>query len=114
MKLLIDECAPKSLKLSLLAFGYDCATVREAGFSGKKNGELLLLAEPTFDVLVTLDKSIRYQQNLAGRKLALVVLTGTTKWSRVRLHLQRIAAVVDAATPGSYTEIDIPFSTQSK
>ena len=53
---------------------------------------------------------MRYQQNLAGRKLALVVLTGTTKWSRVRLHLPRIAAVVDAAKPGSYMEIEIPFS----
>jgi hypothetical protein len=61
------------------------------------------------DVLLTTDRRIRYQQNLAGRKLALIVLTGTTKWSRVQLHLHRIAAAVAAATPGSYTEIEIPF-----
>ncbi|MGA8080167.1 MAG: hypothetical protein WB868_22550, partial [Xanthobacteraceae bacterium] len=61
------------------------------------------------ELLLTTDRRIRYQQNLAGRKIALVVLSGTTKWSNVRLHMQRIAAVLDAATPGSYTEIDIPF-----
>jgi hypothetical protein len=65
--------------------------------------------EVAIDLLLTTDRRIRYRQNLAGRKIALVVLTGTTKWSRVRLHLERIAAVVNAATPASYTEIDIPF-----
>jgi hypothetical protein len=66
--------------------------------------------EAAVNLLLTTDRRIRYQQNLAGRKIALVVLTGTTKWSRVRLHFQRIAAVVDAAKPGSYAEIEIPFS----
>ena len=61
------------------------------------------------DLLLTTDQRIRYQQNLKGRKIAIVVLASTTKWSRVRLHLERIAAVVNAATPGSYTEVDIPF-----
>jgi hypothetical protein len=65
--------------------------------------------EAAIDLLLTTDRRIRYQQNLAGRKITLVVLTGTTKWSRVRLHLEHIAAVVDAALPGSYTEILIPF-----
>jgi hypothetical protein len=59
--------------------------------------------------LFTTDQEIRYQQNLTGRKIAIVVLTGTTKWSRVRLHLERIAAVVDATMPGGYIEIPIPF-----
>jgi hypothetical protein len=59
-------------------------------------------------VLLSTDKNIRYQQNLSGRKLALVVL-GNQQWPAVRLHLDRIAAVVNAATPGSYTEVDIPF-----
>jgi len=65
--------------------------------------------EAGIDLLFTTDQRIRYQQNLTGRKIAIVVLTGTTKWSRVRLHLERIAAVVDATMPGSYTEIPIPF-----
>jgi hypothetical protein len=61
------------------------------------------------DALLTTDRRIRYQQNLATRRIAIVVLSGTTKWARVRLHAQRIAAAVTAARPGSYTEIDIPF-----
>ncbi len=62
------------------------------------------------DVLLATVRKIRYQQNLLGRTIAVVVITGTTKWSHVRLHLERIAVVVKAATPGSYAEIDIPFS----
>ena len=74
------------------------------------NGALLNAAEEAaVDLLFTTDQRIRYQQNLRGRRIALLVLTGTTKWSRVRLHLERIAASVNAATPGSYTEVEIPF-----
>jgi hypothetical protein len=61
------------------------------------------------DLLLTTDQGIRYQQNLVGRKIAIVVVTGTTKWSRVRLHQERIATAVNAAAPGSYTEVEIPF-----
>ena len=61
------------------------------------------------DLLVTTDRRIRYQQNLNKRKIAIVVLTGTTKWSRVRFHLDRIAAAVEASTPGSYAEVEIKF-----
>ena len=74
MKVLIDECAPKSLKTVLAASGYDCMTVQEAGWSGKENGELLAQAEVHFDVLVTLDQNLRYQQNLTRRGLALVIV----------------------------------------
>lgn len=74
------------------------------------NGDLLNAAEDALvDLLLTTDQRIRYQQNLKGRKIAIVVLAGTTKWSRVQLHLERIAAVVNAAVPGSYTEVVIPF-----
>ena len=68
--------------------------------------------EAAVDLLLTTDQRIRYQQNLTGRKIAIVVLAGTTKWSRVRLHLERIAAVVDAVTPGSYVEVEIPFESR--
>jgi hypothetical protein len=63
-----------------------------------------------FDLLLTADGSIRYQQNLTGRKIALVVLS-TPQWPRVRLHVDRIAAAVSAATPGSYTEVEISYGT---
>jgi hypothetical protein len=72
------------------------------------NGELLQEAEQAgFDVLVTADKNMRYQQNLAARRIALVVL-GTPQWPAVQLHLDKIAAAVNAATPGSYTEVELP------
>jgi hypothetical protein len=78
---------------------------------GRTNGALLNVAEEAaLDLLLTTDRRIRYQQNFAGRTIAVVGLTGTTKWSCVRLHVERIAAAVNAATPGSYTEIEIPFS----
>jgi predicted nuclease of predicted toxin-antitoxin system len=64
VKVLIDECTPKALKKHLTNHGHECLTIQEAGWSGKENGELLSLAETAFDVLVTLDTNLRYQQNL--------------------------------------------------
>ena len=75
-----------------------------------KNGELLEAAEAAaFDVMVTSDKGIKYKQNLTGRKLALVVLS-QGRWRLVRQSLEAIAAAVDAATPGSYAEVEIPIN----
>lgn len=78
MKVLIDECAPRALKVFLSNKGHECRTVQEAGWSGKENGELLNLAENIFDVLVTLDANLRYQQNLSGRKIAIIILVAST------------------------------------
>src|ERR1700730_2331597 len=74
MKVLIDECAPKALKVAMAASGFDCTTVQEAGWSGKENGELLALADASFDVVVTIDRNLRYQQNLRGRRIALLIV----------------------------------------
>ena len=74
-----------------------------------ENGELLRAAEASgFDAIVTSDQNIRFQQNLTGRKLALVVL-GSNIWPVVRDHGAAIAAKVDAATPGSYEFIEMPL-----
>jgi hypothetical protein len=74
-----------------------------------ENGELLDAAEASrFDVIITCDQNIRYQQNLTGRKLAFVVL-GSNIWPVVRDHGAAIAAKVDAATPGSYEFIEMPL-----
>jgi len=78
MRVLLDECTPKALKRVLADAGHECRTVQEAGWAGKKNGELLSVAETTFDVLVTVDTNFRYQQNLAGRKIAIVVLQASS------------------------------------
>jgi hypothetical protein len=72
------------------------------------NGGLLTAAEADgFDVLLTTDKNMRYQQNLAGRKIAVVVL-GLQQWPSLRPHVQRVVEAIKAATPGSYTEVDFP------
>jgi hypothetical protein len=71
---------------------------------------LLDAAEPAgFDVFVTTDGNIRHQQNLTNRKLAIVVL-GKGRWRLIKLRLQEIAAVIAAATPGSFTEVEIPWT----
>jgi hypothetical protein len=108
MLILFDHGAPRG---AARAFGRHTVTTAFArGWDRLHNSTLLKAAEEAgIDLLFTTDRGIRYQQNLTGRKIAIVVLTGTTKWSRVRLHLERIAAVVDATTPGSYTELPIPF-----
>jgi hypothetical protein len=63
-----------------------------------------------FDVFLTADKNIRYQQNLTSRKIEIVVLS-TPRWPVVRLHIDKITAAVNAAAPGSYTEVNIPVAT---
>ena len=90
--------------------GHEVRTVAEMSWPPQlENGELLSAAETSaFDVIVTADQNIRYQQNLAGRKLALVVL-GSNIWPIVRDHGAAIAGKVDAAAPGSYAFIEMPL-----
>ncbi len=108
MLILFDHGTPKGLASALP--GHTIITAQSRGWDRLNNGALLNAAEEAaLDLLLTTDRRIRYQQNLARRKIAIVVLTGTTKWSRVRLHLEHVAAVVNAATSGSYTEVEIPF-----
>jgi predicted nuclease of predicted toxin-antitoxin system len=74
MKILIDECLPSELKEVLAAMGHECQTVRQAGIGSKKNGELLTIAEGRWNVLLTSDRNIKYQQNMTGRKVSIVIL----------------------------------------
>jgi hypothetical protein len=71
--LLLDECLPRRLKRLLSS--HDVSTVSEMGWAGIKNGQLLALMESVFDVFITIDGSLRYQQNMTGRTIALVVLS---------------------------------------
>ena len=108
MLILFDHGTPRGLARALP--GHTVITAQARGWDRLTNGALLKAAEEAaFDLLLTTDRRIRYQQNLAGRKIAIVVLTGTTKWSRVRLHLPNIIVAVNAATSGSYAEVQIPF-----
>jgi predicted nuclease of predicted toxin-antitoxin system len=73
MKVLLDECVPERLREHLT--GHEIHTVRYAGFSGKKNGELLRLAEEAgYDVLLTVDQGIPYQHRMSGRRISIIVL----------------------------------------
>ena len=106
MKILFDNGTPNPIARSLV--GHQVAFARQIGWHELKNGELLQQAEDAgYELLLTSDKNLRYQQNLSGRRIAVLVL-GNQQWPDVRLHLDRIAAAVNAATPGSYLEIEIP------
>ena len=112
MLVLFDHGTPKGLARALP--GHTIHTAQARGWDALSNGALLSAAEEAaFDLVLTTDRRIRYQQNLTARRIALVVLTGSTKWSRVRQHFDRIAAAVAGATPGSYTEVEIPFDPKS-
>jgi PIN like domain len=105
--ILLDNNAPRGLARALT--NHTVTEARERGWATLKNGDLLAVAEEAgFEVLVTSDKSIRYQQNLKDLNIALVVLT-VGRWGSVRRMLAEIAAAVNAAAPGSYTEVVIPF-----
>jgi|SRR6185437_3110261 len=74
MRLLLDECVPRTLKPLFIAAGHDCQTVRDAGWEELTNGKLLAQAEPLFQVLITVDKNLHYQQNLRNRAISILLL----------------------------------------
>jgi hypothetical protein len=107
MLVLFDHVTPRGIARSLT--GHAVTRAKERGWDKLTNCDLLAEAERAgFDVLLTADKNMRYQQNLAGRRIALVVMS-TPQWPRVKLHLDRIAAAVSAAIPGSFVEVEIPL-----
>ena len=103
MQVLFDHVTPAGIARALR--GHAVTKAKQRGWDTLSNGALLRQAEEAgFDVVVTADKNMRYQQSLKDRKIALVVLS-TPQWPVVRLHLEKIAAAVDAAIPGSYIEV---------
>src|SRR6266498_3020454 len=105
MKLLFDQGTPVPLRRYLL--NHVAETAYEKGWNNISNGELLMLAESEdFDALITTDQNLRYQQNLSGRKIAIVVLM-TTNWPRIRKHVTTVIQIIDGLQPGSYVEIPI-------
>lgn len=107
MKILFDNGTPKPIAPSLT--GHDVTFARQIGWHELANGELIQQAEDAgYDLLLSTDKNIRYQQDLSGRKIALVIL-GNSQWPMVRQHLDKISEAVNAGTPGSYFEVFIPF-----
>ncbi|MGD1155640.1 MAG: hypothetical protein ABSA41_07400 [Terriglobia bacterium] len=106
MLILLDQGTPVPLRSFLKE--HTIKTAVQQGWSTLSNGDLLRAAEADgFDVLLTTDKNLAFQQSLENRKIAVVVL-GNPQWPVARLHVQSIVAAVNAATPGSYVVVKIP------
>ena len=107
MLILFDNGTPAPLRYALKS--HVVVEAIERGWDRLVNGELIAKAEAAgFDVLLTTDKNMRYQQNLTGRKIAFVVI-GNQQWPTLRRYVDRVAVAVNAATPGSFVEVEIPF-----
>lgn len=105
MKVLFDQGTPVPLRLAMPE--HTVQTAFELGWSTLQNGALIEAAEAAgFEVFVTTDRNLKYQQNLAGRRLAIVVLQSTS-WPRIRQVLGQVAKAVGAAAPGSYCEVNV-------
>ena len=105
-RLLLDTNMPRGMR-SLLS-GHDVKTARQMGWETLTNGDLLAAAEAAgFDAMVTADRNIPYQQNLSGRKIALIELS-TSHWETIRDNIDEVRVAISAAMPGSYTAIRLP------
>ena len=106
MRILFDQGTPVPLRKYLTP--HEVETVFERGWSTLTNGELLVKAEEQgFDVLVTTDKNLHDQQNLAARRIAIIVLS-TTSWPRIQMATTAINQAIESMLPGSLNEVDIP------
>jgi hypothetical protein len=104
-RVLLDHCVPKKVRLAL--FNCEVLTAHFLGWSRLRNGELLRAAEDSrFDVFLTFDKNLRYQQNLAGRRLSIIVLP-TNQLPLLLPVFPEIAAAVARAVPGSFEQIEL-------
>jgi len=106
VRILFDQGTPAPLRHHLAA--HSVSTSFELGWEQLDNGALLLAAEQAgFEVFVTTDKNLRFQQNLSGRQLAILVLPFAS-WRRLRAHAGLIAIAIDALKPSDYVEIMLP------
>lgn len=105
MRILLDECVPRRLRLHLP--GHDVRTVPEMGWSGKKNGELLqLMAAQAFELFLTVDQNLRYQQNLQGAAVAVLVLVALSNRLAVLVPLMHsVLAAITSIQPGQIVEV---------
>jgi hypothetical protein len=106
MRVLFDQGTPVPLRHYLE--GHEVRTAFEQGWAALENGDLLAAAEREgFGVFVTTDMNLRYQQNLSGRSMAVVVIQNA-QWPRLEPRAALVAAAVNTALPGTYVEVEIP------
>ena len=106
MKLLLDECVTRYLKADFI--GHDVSTVEAAGLKGLKNGALLRAADARFDVLVTVDRNIPYQQNLKSLSIAILILIGrTNKYADLKPLIPQALEALRFVQPGTAVRIEL-------
>ena len=104
MKLLLDECVTRYLRQDLI--GHDVSTVDEAGFKGLKNGALLKAANGRFEVLVTVDKSIRHQQHLQSFQIAVLLLIAkTNRYEHLKPLVPQALEALKSIKPGTFAQV---------
>ncbi|SRR6266700_525358 len=107
MRILLDQGTPVPLRQFLK--DHAVQTAAQQGWDRLSNGDLLAAADAAgFDLFLTTDKNLLYQQNLTGRKIAIVVI-GNAQWPVLQLNVQAVVDAVNAAKPGSYDVVDIPM-----
>ena len=106
MRILFDQATPVPLRPYLK--GHVVRTAAQQGWDRLRNGDLIGAAEAAgFNMLLTTDRNMRYQQSLAGKKIAVLVLS-RQQWGQLRPHVQLVVDAVNAAAPGSFAEVEIP------
>jgi hypothetical protein len=105
MKVLFDQGTPVPLRRERA--GHEVSTAHEMGWDSLGNGDLLNAAEVVFDALVTTDQNLRYQQNLTGRRIAIVVLP-TTSWPRIQRHTDLVVEALATLRPSEFRELVFP------
>jgi hypothetical protein len=104
MKVLLDECVPRKLRRELPE--HEVLTVTERGWSGIKNGNLLTLAAPEFDVFLTVDQNLKYQQNLKNFSIAIILLVARNNRFKTLLPLMPEATeALNRITEGEFIHI---------
>jgi predicted nuclease of predicted toxin-antitoxin system len=107
VKVLVDECVP--LKLVRLLTGHAFSTAQQKGWDCFTNGKLLDLAEPEFELFLTSDRNLQYQQNLRGRKIAILLLS-TNHWPTLKKQVPLVQTALDKIRPGEFLRVEIPKS----
>jgi hypothetical protein len=103
MRILFDHGTPAPLRGALTS--HAVSTAHEMAWTELDNGALLTAAEMHFDALITTDRNLRHQQNLSGRRLAILVLP-TTSWPKIRDHATQVVAAVNALRAGDVVELN--------
>lgn len=107
MRILLDECVPWPMRKLLKE--HTCTSVQAQGWSGIRNSDLLARAEADFDILVTADQNIVYQQNLTGRTIAILELS-TNDLRRILASATLIQKAIESIDPGDFVRLELPAS----